>query len=47
MSTLTTGLAGQQQLRSAKEGGPDQPAASSGGLSPALALRHGNLMSTP
>ena len=43
MSTLTTGLAGQQQLRSARRGGPDQAAWPSA----ALALRCGNLILVP
>jgi hypothetical protein len=43
MSTLTTGLAGQQQLRSARRGGPDQAAWSPA----ALALRCGNLILVP
>lgn len=49
MRTLTTGLAGQQQLRSARRGGPDQavwsPAArSSAALPAALGRRRGNLI---
>ncbi len=47
MSTLTTGLAGQQQLRSARRGGPDQAARSSAALPAALALRCGNLILVP
>lgn len=44
MSTLTTGLAGQQQARSARGGGPDQSALSSEALPAALALRRGNFI---
>ena len=46
MSTLTTGLAGQQQARPARGGSPDQPAWSSAALSALLAPRRGNLIAT-
>ena len=44
MRTLTTGLAGQQQPRSARRGGPCQPAGPSAAPLAALALRRGNLI---
>jgi hypothetical protein len=44
MSTMTTGQAGQQQLRSASRGGPDQRARPSAASSAGAALRHGNLI---
>jgi len=44
MSTLTTGVAGQQQPRSARRGGPCQPAGPSVAPLTALALRRGNLI---
>ena len=47
MSTLTTGLAGQQQLRSARRGGPDDSPDQAAWPSAALALRCGNLILVP
>lgn len=44
MSTRTTGLAGQQQLRSASRGGPNQRAWPSATFLARAALRHGNLI---
>ncbi len=44
MRILTTGLAGQQQPRSARRGGPDQPDWSSAARPAVLALRRGNLI---
>ncbi len=42
MRILTTGLAGRQQPRSARRGGPDQPARSSTARPDVPALRRGN-----
>jgi hypothetical protein len=42
--TLTTGLAGQQQARLARAGGPGQPAGRPAAFSGTLALRNGNLI---
>ena len=47
MSTLTTGLAGQQQLRSARRGGPDQVAWLTAASRSALALRGRNFIVVP
>jgi hypothetical protein len=44
MSTKTTGVAGQQQLRSASRGGPNQQARPSAASPARAALRHGNLI---
>ena len=44
MSTLTVGLAGQQQPRSARRGGPCQPVGPSAASLAALALRCGSLI---
>jgi len=44
MSTLATGMAGQQQARSARRGGPCQPAGPSAGPLAALVRRYGNLI---
>jgi len=47
MSTLTTGAAGQQQLRSARRDGPDRSSWPSANRSAGLALRCGSPIMTP